>query len=139
MQDIDDAPGLRAFWGEVHSNLLTGLGVKGVITNGAIRDFGMLAEDFLSLAGCVSPSHGFVQVVEVGCAASSHGLVIQDDYLLHADAHGAVTIQKEVLTAVPGDIRVTMARARPVTEASRRSGFSIDNLCAAMPEADEIH
>lgn len=139
MQDIDDVPGLGAFWGEVHSNVLKGLGVKGVITNGAMRDFGMLAEDFQILAGCVSPSHGFAQVVQVGCPVTIHGLRIQDGDLLHADAHGAVVIEREVLAELPRAIDVTMARERPLIEASRRPGFSVEHLRAAMREADDIH
>lgn len=139
MQDIDDQPGLGAFWGEVHSNVLKGLGVKGVITNGALRDFGMLAEDFQILAGCVSPSHGFAQIVQVGVRVSIYGLAINDGDLLHADAHGAVVIEKEVLAELPRAIQVTMARERPLIEASRLPGFSVEHLRAAMREADDIH
>lgn len=139
MEDIDEVPGLGAYWGEVHSNVLKGLGVRGVITNGAMRDFGMLAEDFQILAGSVSPSHGFAQVIQIGVPVSIHGLRIADGDLLHADAHGAVIIRPEVLAELPHAIEVTMARERPLIEASRRPGFSVEDLRAAMREADDIH
>lgn len=139
VQDIDDQPGLGAFWGEVHSNVLKGLGVRGVLTNGAMRDFGMLAEDFQILASSVSPSHGFAQIIDVAVPVSIHGLLIEDGDLLHADVHGAVVIQREMLDALPKAIEVIQARARPLIEASRRPGFSVDALRAAMRSAEDIH
>ncbi|HCL85347.1 MAG TPA: dimethylmenaquinone methyltransferase [Comamonadaceae bacterium] len=139
MQDIDDEPGLGAFWGEVHSNVLKGLGVRGVLTNGAMRDFGMLAEDFQILAGCISPSHGFAQIVDIAVPVQVHGLSIHDGDLLHADAHGAVRIEQEMLQALPRAIEVITARERPLIEASRRPGFGVADLRAAMREAEDIH
>lgn len=139
VQDIDDEPGLGAFWGEVHSNVLKGLGVRGVLTNGAMRDFGMLAEDFQILAGSVSPSHGFAQIVDVAPPVKIHGLTIHDGDLLHADVHGAVVIAHDMLQALPRAIEVITARERPLIEASKRPGFSVDDLRAAMREAEDIH
>jgi regulator of RNase E activity RraA len=139
MQDIDDVPGLGAFWGEVHSNVLKGLGVRGVITNGAMRDFGMLAADFQILATTVSPSHGFSQVGTIGQPVVIHGLEIRDGDLLHADRHGAVVISGDVLTELPRGIDVITAKERRLIEASQRPGFSVPDLRMAMAEADDIH
>lgn len=139
MEDIDDQPGLGAFWGEVHSNVLKGLGVKGVLTNGAMRDFGMLAADFQILAGSVSPSHGFAQVVTIGQPVAIYGLPIEDGDLLHADRHGAVIIPADALAALPRCIDTIMRKERPLIEASQRAGFSVADLRAAMQEADDIH
>lgn len=139
LQDIDDVPGLGAFWGEVHSNVLKGLGVKGVLTNGAVRDFGMLAEDFQILAGTVSPSHGFAQVVTIGEPVEIKGLTIHDGDLLHMDRHGAVVIPPAILPDLPRCIDVMTARERPLIEASKRPGFSVADLKRAMAEADDIH
>lgn len=139
MQDIDDEPGLGAFWGEVHSNVLKGLGVKGVLTNGAMRDFGMLAEDFQILAGTISPSHGYAQVMSIGEPVAIHGLTINDGDLVHADMHGAVVIPPEGLAMLPDGIDVITRKERPLIEASKRPGFSVDDLKRAMAEADDIH
>jgi 4-hydroxy-4-methyl-2-oxoglutarate aldolase len=38
IEDVDDPPGLGAFVGEVHANILGALGCKAVVTNGAVRD-----------------------------------------------------------------------------------------------------
>ncbi|WP_081489419.1 RraA family protein [Advenella kashmirensis] len=139
MQDIDDQPGLGAFWGEVHSNVLKGLGVAGVLTNGAMRDFGMLAEGFQILAGTVSPSHGFAQIVTVGEPVEIHGLAIEDGDLIHADRHGAVVIPLEALAGLPRGIDVITAKERPLIEAAKRPGFSVKDIKRAMAEADDIH
>jgi regulator of RNase E activity RraA len=139
MADIDDVPGFGAFWGEVHSNVLKGLGVKGVLTNGAMRDFGMLAEDFQILAGTISPSHGYAQVTSIGMPVVIHGLKIEDGDLLHMDCHGAVVIPATALSDLPRCIETVMRKERPLIEASRRPGFSVNDLKSAMQEADDIH
>jgi regulator of RNase E activity RraA len=43
IQDLDPAPGLGAFWGEVNTAIHKGLGLSGCITNGSIRDLDMIA------------------------------------------------------------------------------------------------
>lgn len=110
-----------------------------MITNGAMRDFGALAEDFQILAGCVSPSHGFAQIVTIGEPVSIYGLEIRDGDLLHADRHGAVVIDPSILADLPRCIDVITRKERPLIEASRRPGFSTADLRAAMREADDIH
>ncbi|NYT36743.1 dimethylmenaquinone methyltransferase [Allopusillimonas soli] len=139
MQDIDDEPGLGAFWGEVHSNVLKGLGVRGVLTNGAMRDFGMLADGFQILAATVSPSHGFAQVMTTGQPVTIAGLEIHNDDLLHADRHGAVIIPPTALEGLPRAIDVIVEREKPLIAASQRPGFSVEDLKLAMSQADDIH
>ena len=41
--------------------------------------------------------------------------------------------------ALPRAIEVITARERPLIEASKRPGFSVDDLRAAMREAEDIH
>ncbi len=55
------------------------------------------------------------------------------------DRHGAVIIQREALAGLPRGIEVITARERPLIEASRRPGFSVAHLKAAMQEAGDIH
>ena len=138
VEDIDDEPGFAAFFGEVHSNVLKGLGILGALTNGALRDIGMLAQEFQILAGCISPSHAFAQVVSFGGEATIKGLTIADGDLLHMDMHGAVIVPAEALPDLPRAIEIMTARERPLIDASRRSGFSVDALEEAMREADAI-
>ncbi|WP_192871354.1 RraA family protein [Advenella sp. S44] len=139
IQDIDDEPGLGAFWGEVHSNVLKGLGATGVLTNGAMRDLGMLAEGFQILASTISPSHGFAQIMTIGEPVQIHGLVIEDGDLIHADRHGAVIIPPDGLATLAHGIEVVTAKERPLIEAAQRPGFSIEHLKNAMAQAEDIH
>src|SRR5271170_6466400 len=60
MEDVDNPPGLGAFVGEVHANILKALGCAGVVTNGAVRDLPEVhAIQFPIFAGNVSLSHGY--------------------------------------------------------------------------------
>ena len=53
---------LRIYWGEVNSNVHKGLGCRGVITDGSVRDLPDIAEGFQMMADRVGPSHAFVHV-----------------------------------------------------------------------------
>lgn len=139
VQDIDDAPGTGAFWGEVHSHVLKGLGVMGVITNGSMRDFGMLAKDFQILAPVISPSHAYAQVVEVNVAIQVMGMAVNPNDLIHADRHGAVVIPLSLLEKLPDSIDTVFAKERPIIEAAKQPGFSIDALKKALEISQDIH
>lgn len=139
IQDTDDKPGTGAFWGEVHSHVLKGLGVKGVITNGSMRDFGMLAEDFQILAPNVSPSHAFAQVVDVDITVQIMGMTVKPNDLIHADRHGAVIIPISLLENLSKSIDVVFAKERPIIEAAKQEGFSFDVLKAALNVSESIH
>ena len=68
IQDLDSNPGTGAMWGEVNSTVHRGLGVLGCVTNGSVRDLGVLAKGFPILAGKVlyAPTEdGVVYVVQV--------------------------------------------------------------------------
>lgn len=55
VQDLDHHSGIGAFWGEVNSKVHAALGVRGAITNGALRDLGELSPGFQILAGKARP------------------------------------------------------------------------------------
>src|SRR5688572_18708917 len=38
LEDLDDPPGVGAFWGEVNASIHRRLGCAGVVTNGGVRD-----------------------------------------------------------------------------------------------------
>ena len=137
-QDIDERHGTGAFLGELHSNVLKGLGAVGALTNGAMRDIGMLADGFQILAGRVSPSHAFVQIVSIGGAVQIHGLEIHDGDLIHMDRHGAVIIGPGVFPDLYRGLDVMARREELVIEASRRSDFSLETLKRKIDEAELI-
>ena len=138
IQDIDESPGCGAFWGEVHSNLLRGLGVGGALTNGAVRDLGVLAKGFQILAGTISPSHSFVQIASIGGNVQVRGLEIHDGDLIHMDRHGAVVIGAHALPDLCKGIDIMAEREGILIEASRQPGFSVEVLKGAIERAEAV-
>ena len=57
IQDVDSQPGLGAFVGEVHANILQALGCVGLITNGAVRDLNVIQGSGFQCSLAMSPSH----------------------------------------------------------------------------------
>jgi regulator of RNase E activity RraA len=47
IQDLDSDAGIGAFWGEVQSAIHVGLGARGLLTNGSVRDLDQWAADKL--------------------------------------------------------------------------------------------
>ena len=131
IEDVDYPDCLGAWWGEVHTAVHRGLGLRGALTNGVMRDLGDLAPDFPVIAGSVGPSHGFVHVREIGTPVDVFGLTVAQGDLVHADRHGAVVVPPDVLPELEGAIERMFAAERVVLEPARREGFDI----AALEEA----
>ena len=51
IEDIDERPGVGAFWGEVNTHVHRGLGCIGTLTNGSMRDLDAMDAEFQCLAG----------------------------------------------------------------------------------------
>ena len=141
IEDLDPEPGFGAFWGEVNTTIHKGLGVLGCITNGSIRDLDMIATDFQLLAGCVGPSHAWVHVEAIDLEVEVHGMRVRPGDLIHADQHGAVVVPAR--RAAPSCL-LAVDLVHPTRGADPGGGApaptsSIDQLRAAMAEADEIH
>jgi regulator of RNase E activity RraA len=139
IEDLDPEPGFGAFWGEVNTAVHKGLGVLGCVTNGSIRDLDMIATDFQLLAGSVGPSHGWVRVEAFEVDVAVHGMRVRHGDLLHADRHGAVVIPPEAVERLPAAIDLCTRREAPLIAAARQPGFNVEQLRAAMLEADDIH
>lgn len=139
MEDIDHTPGLGSNWGEVNSNLHKALGVKGVVTNGSVRDIDMLAAGFPIIAGSIGPSHAHAHIVDFDVPVTVLGMQVRPDDIVHADRHGAVVISKELAPELVRCIDLTFAKERPLLEAAKRPGFSIEDIARAFEEASDIH
>jgi regulator of RNase E activity RraA len=139
IEDMDNPKGFGAFWGEVNSAIHLGLGVKGLITNGVIRDLDQWANGFSALAGSIGPSHAYTQVIEFSTEINIYGMQATDSDIVHFDKHGAVIIPEEVVKILPGIIEKQMDREAIILEAARSPGFTINKLLSAMKNADEIH
>lgn len=139
IEDLDEAPGYGAFWGEVNSAIHLGLDCQGCVTNGSFRDLEEWAPGFQMLGGRVGPSHAFVHLVDFGGEVTVHGMTAKDGDILHADRHGAVIVPKDAVAALPEAVALCMRREAPVLAAARSGGFDIEMLKAAMGTAKDIH
>ena len=128
VEDLDPAPGVGAWWGEVQTHLHRGLGSLGVVTNGSVRDLDQVAEGFQLLAGSVGPSHAFVHPVAWNVPVTVHGMQVRPGDLVHADRHGAVVIPPDVAERLP-DAAAGIARAESLLiEGSKKPGFDFETL-----------
>ena len=94
-QDLDSNPGVGAFVGEVHANILLALGCAGIVTNGGVRDLSAVqAAGFQMFAGNVSVSHAYAHVFDFGGAVELGGLTINPGDLIQGDLHGVQTIPR---------------------------------------------
>lgn len=139
IEDIDDQVGFGAHWGEVNSNLHKGLGSVGVVTNGSIRDVDMWAEGFGAIAGSLSPSHGWVHVVEYATPVEVHGMAVVPGDIVHADCHGAVVIPLAAVSAIQETVeRLEKAESRLIGPA-KQPGFDIEELITILDPEGRDH
>lgn len=134
VEDMDYPNCIAGWWGEVHVAVHKGLGLKGAVTNGVMRDLDVIDEGFPVLAGSIGPSHGFVHVRELGGQVSVKGIQVNEDDLVHADRHGALVIPEEVIPDLEGTIASVIANEAIILGPARQPGFNIEKLEAAWAE-----
>ncbi len=139
VEDLDEPSGIGALWGEINSKVHAALGVRGVITNGSMRDLDMLSPFLQILAGAVTPSHAFVRIEAIKETVSIFGMVVAHGDLVHADRHGAVVIPADAAPRLPAAIDVVLRRERLILDAVDRPGFSVADIRKAMAAGDDIH
>lgn len=138
VEDHGATPGLGAFWGEVNTAIHIGLGVSGIITNGAVRDLDLLSDELPILAGCVCLNNGFTNLTAIDVPVTVLGMTIHPGDLLHADQHGAIRIPQDCLAGLPGSIKALAEREAKVIEATRQPGFDAEAMIRAW-EVMEAH
>ena len=139
MQDLDDQQrGYGSFWGEVNSNVHSGLGALGVITDGSVRDLPDIAPGFQMMADRVGPSHAFIHVVNFAQPISVAGMRVTDGDLIHADQHGAVVIPWEIADQVNDAAAEIAAQEAVIIQAAQTPGFNIEKLRQAWGDAADL-
>ena len=139
IEDTDWPRPVGAFWGEVNVAIHKGLGIAGTVTNGSLRDLGMLDEGYQVVAGAIGPSHAFVHVFEMDCPVSVLGMSVKPGDLVHADRHGAVVVPAGHFARIAAAIDTVRRKERPLLDAARKEGFDIDKLRAAWAEGEDVH
>ncbi len=138
IQDIDSQPGLGAFWGEVNTHVHWGLGCHGALTNGSMRDLDAMQPQFQCMAATLSPSHAWVQVVEIGKPVEVFGMSVATNDIVHADRHGAIVIPRDVLDKLPDAIDLMARKEKVILDAARKPGFGVAALKEAFVASDAI-
>lgn len=139
IQDMDDGQrGYGSYWGEVNSNIHSGFGALGVITDGSVRDLPDIADGFQMMADRVGPSHAYVHVVGFAQPVTVAGMRVVSGELIHADQHGAVVIPWDVVDQVLGAAQEIAAKEAVIISAAQKPGFNIDKLREAWGESAEV-
>jgi 4-hydroxy-4-methyl-2-oxoglutarate aldolase len=137
IEDADSTPGLGAFIGEVHANILLALGCVALVTNGAVRDLPEVRRSGLQLfAGNVSVSHAYAHVFDFGGTVEIAGLIVQPGELVQGDLHGVQTIPREIAARVPEKAREIMRSRKELTGLCRSKNFSIAEFIQKAKELE---
>lgn len=133
VQDVSSKPGMGAFLGEVHSNILVALGCVGAVTNGSVRDLPAVEGlGFQFFAGTLSVSHSYVHIVETGTPVTIGGLTISSGDLLHGDQHGIQMIPNSLVAKIPQAAAAIAAREKAVIDQCRSSDVTLEKLRLAV-------
>ncbi len=137
IEDEDGDNPCGAFWGEVNATIHKALGLKGVITNGTMRDLDVLPKGFPILSGAIGPSHSFVHVTDFDCVVNILGMNVNTGDLIHADRHGACVIPNDILNTLEYSISKLMSDENIVLEPARKKGFNYEILEKAWSEIEK--
>jgi len=130
LQDLDDPPGVGAYWGEVQSNIHRALGCVGTVTNGGVRDLDEVRSlGFHFFAGSVAVSHAYVHLVDVEPPeVQVGGLLVRSGDLLHGDKHGVLSIPAQIAERIEEGVRQVDREERQIIAYCQNPGFTRDGL-----------
>jgi regulator of RNase E activity RraA len=136
-QDISIRRGFGGIWGDVNAGIHQGLGLRGVVTDGAVRDLPLLPPGFGLLAGTVTPSHGHGHVAGWGEPVEVFGMRVTPGDVVHADRHGAVAFPLALVPDLPAAARRVQAK-EALLLAATRDGATPESLAAAFAAAAKL-
>lgn len=138
IEDVDEHPGLGAFVGIVHAQILRALGCVAVVTNGTVRDIrDIQPTGFQLFASNVAVSHAYAHLFDFGGPVRVGGLHVAPGDLVHGDLHGVQTIPLEVADKVPAVAREILERRKRLIDLCRSTDFSLETLQNLMKEQEK--
>jgi 4-hydroxy-4-methyl-2-oxoglutarate aldolase len=133
VEDVDDRPGLGAFVGDVHAQILRALGCAAYATNGTVRDVEEVRElEFQMFAAGPAVSHAFAHIVDFGEPVEVGGLSVSTGDVLFGDAGGLLSVPPAILLEIPDAIDRLNSKEAQVIAFCRSPHFSIDGLRALV-------
>ncbi len=137
LRDVDHAPGLGAFVGDVHAAICRALGCVGYVTNGAVRDVDAVgAMGFQMFAGSISVSHAYAHISDFGEPVEIGGMRVRPGDLIHGDRHGVQTVPKHIAAQIPPVVACLQEKERRIIEFCNSADFTLERLRAAIKDAE---
>jgi 4-hydroxy-4-methyl-2-oxoglutarate aldolase len=138
IEDLDERPGLGAFVGAVHAQILQALGCVALVTNGSVRDISEIRPTgFQLFASNVAVSHAYAHVFDFGGKVRVGGLNIAPGDLIQGDLHGVQTIPLEIADKIPAAAREILKRRKRLMELCRSESFSVERLQDLMKQEEK--
>lgn len=131
--DTSREPGSGSSWGQQNAHIHKGLGCRGVITNGGVRDIGVFREiNFQVFSGSLTAGHGNPHFIDFGKPVTIFGATVNSGDVICADEHGAIIVPKEFLPDIEEAVLETQRRVNLVTEYSRKTDFTPQGLAEVI-------
>lgn len=129
MQDLDQPPGVGAYFGEVQSTIHKQLGCVGVVTNGHVRDLDEVHPmGFHYFAGGVCVSHAYVHLLDFGGPVKLGGVTVRTGDLIHADKHGVLIVPPGIVRDIPQAVAKVADREQRILSHCKSAEFSLEEL-----------
>jgi regulator of RNase E activity RraA len=131
IEDCDNPAGAGAFLGEVNGTLLGALGVRGVVTNGRVRDVSELrGMGYSVFARGLCVARAYMRLVEVGGPVTLGGVAIRPGDILHGDEHGVLQMPGEALPDILATAELIREEEQRVVGWALSDQFTIEGLLA---------
>jgi regulator of RNase E activity RraA len=129
LEDCDDPTGAGAFLGEVNGSLLAALRIRGLVTNGRVRDVNELRQfpyAVFATGLCVARSH--MRLIEVGGEVTVAGMTVRPGDIVHGDEHGVLQIPDDALPGIFEKAEAIREDEQNVVGWSRSADFDVEAL-----------
>jgi regulator of RNase E activity RraA len=129
VEDVDERPGLGAFVGHVHAQILHALGSVAYVTNGSVRDLHAVQRlGFQLFAGGVSVSHAFTHLLDFGSPVTVGGLLVGSGDIVYGDVHGVLSIPPELAADIPATVARMNAHEQRIVSLCQSPDFTLAKL-----------
>ncbi|PYL01121.1 MAG: transferase [Verrucomicrobia bacterium] len=129
LQDLDQPPGVGAYFGEVQTHIHRRLGCVGVVTNGCVRDLDEVRElGFHYFARGICVSHAYVHLIDFGSPVNVGATTVHPGDLIHADKHGVLVLPVEIARDIPAAAAKIAGREQRIVGHCGSPDFSLEEL-----------
>jgi regulator of RNase E activity RraA len=129
IEDCDEPAGAGAFLGEVNGSLLAALNVRGLVTNGRVRDVNELRRfPYPVYAAGLCVARSYMRLTDVGTPVCVAGMTVATGDILHGDEHGVLHIPPQALPGIIAKAELIREDEQNVVGWSNSPDFSVPKL-----------